>query len=133
MKVTNFEISKKLAEIGFEAETDFFWSRPTIKLIGGEEFVGEWNLSFVQDKNFISEKWIRSFDLETLLDALPSEVELIESHFSKKRGFYLDLEVFGREFFIEKEENESLADTAARLLMLLAEKGIINFEKQEGK
>ncbi len=25
MKVTSFEISKKLAEIGFKAETDFCW------------------------------------------------------------------------------------------------------------
>jgi hypothetical protein len=101
-KTTNYEISKKLAEIGFKAETST-------------------SISMLETKDY------SSYDLETLLDALPEKTEIIIHQLINKRGFYLDYGLRGDEIFVEIKNNESLADNAGRLLILLHEKNLIKF------
>ena len=98
---TNYEISKKLKEAGYVGKTD----------------------------------------LETMLDALPSVIERKgwgnDIYFKmNKNGFwyenscscdsseYCPLETY---YHIDRQKNESLADTAGRLLLLLHEKNLIKF------
>lgn len=126
MKTTNYENSKKLAEIGFKAETK----------------------NEVYNENYVvnGEEPLPSYDLETLLEALPKEIELDRDN-NFKEGFlklqYGRWHIKGIGYFcaedapiylggeialaVSFEGNESLADTAARLLILLHEKNIINF------
>jgi len=66
-------------------------------------------------------------DLETLLDVLPKKTEIIISQLTNKREFYLDYGLRGSEICVEINENESLADTAGRLIILLHEKNLIKF------
>ena len=101
-KTTNYEISKKLKEIGFEAETST-------------------SVSMLETKDY------PSYDLETLLDALPEKTEIIISQLTNKREFYLDYGSRGDEISVEIKENESLANTAGRLLIILHEKNLIKF------
>jgi hypothetical protein len=72
-------------------------------------------------------------DLETLLDALPQEREGFggDAYFKmNKNGLWYErswncpLEI---NYYIEKLENESLADTAGRMIILLHEKNLIKF------
>jgi hypothetical protein len=42
---------------------------------------------------------------------------------------YQNFDGFDKVMTLEQEQNESLADTAARLLILLHEEGIVNFNK----
>jgi hypothetical protein len=64
MKTTNFEISKKLKEAGFKAETDYYW-------VECEEGIICVNAYVFSDYMSGGEKLCESFDLETILDALP--------------------------------------------------------------
>lgn len=115
MKTTSYEISKQLKEAGFEAETD---------IIGNYELYP-------------------SYDLETLIEALPSVIEREGSEndiyftMNKNRVWYenscnCDSSGYCRGniyYRIDRQKNESLADTAGRLLIELFEAGIINFKK----
>lgn len=126
MKTTSLEISRKLKEIGFDAETNCFWNEET-------EEMQVW----YQEPN--REHFIKAFLLETILEALPKTITLKNWNY----GFNIiysnssDCWIVGytrgnfRETNFEtySEENESLADTAARLLILLVEKGIINLKE----
>jgi hypothetical protein len=133
-KTTNFEISKKLAEIGFKAEAEKCWAKIRHSAL-------EWNLvnlNFSVPEN--CDVWILSYDLETLLDVLPREiphkdhkklfgmmVHLTISFISRKDIVNIGYS-FGCFDFIEtKKVNESLADTAGRLIILLHEKNLIKF------
>jgi hypothetical protein len=87
-KTTNFEISKKLIEIGYTGKTD----------------------------------------LETLLDALPSRINLEHKSTSRKINLSYDSIRYGDNyFFVKKQPNESLADIAGRMLILLHEENLIKF------
>jgi len=109
MKTTSFEISKKLAEIGFKAEAHH-------------------KLHCFKDDFLYS-----YYDFETILEALPNQLG----------QSFLQITMLGNQALIGYEmqrielsslvdgKNESLADTAARLLILLHEEGIVNFN--EGK
>jgi hypothetical protein len=112
MKTTSFEISKKLAEIGFKAEAHH-------------------KLHCFKDDFLYS-----YYDLETILEALPKEIE-------RDNGFNIGLRFWwadgaswiGYQNFsgfiitVYANQNELLADTAARLLILLHEEGIVNFNE----
>lgn len=103
MKVTSREVSQKLKEIGFRPNgvNSFFTDHP-------------------------------SYYLETILEALPkSSTHSIELVMGISAGISYG-RIIGRSSDVEselilREENESLADTAARLLLLLHEKGIVKF------
>ena len=89
MKTTNFEISKQLKEAGFEAETDYGWhidnmeNKPTYPLS-----------SYAFKKSYI-----KAYDLETLLDALPDSI--IREYKSKEDG---EVREFRERLIIEKNE-----------------------------
>jgi maltodextrin utilization protein YvdJ len=129
MKVTSYLLSKQLAEAGFEANAEFYWTE-----LNGDLFLIHKTQLFSVP---ISIKKIPAYDLETLIEALPetinknfeSELQLTkkeigyyatEGHY--EAGFAILLEV-------EKQQYESLADTAARLLLKLIEKGFLTFKK----
>lgn len=97
MKTTNYEISKKLAEIGFRAETST-------------------SISMLETKDY------SSYDLETLLDALP-EINKQLPLICFSGITYLDPVNIG----LSRNKNESLADIAGRMLILLHEKNLIKF------
>ena len=107
MKTTSYEISKKLKEIGFKAEAHH-------------------KLRCFKDDFLYS-----YYDLETILEALPNQLG----------QSFLQITMLGNQALIGYEmqrielsslvdgKNESLADTAARLLILLDKEGIVNFNK----
>lgn len=138
MKTTNLQISKKLKEIGFEAENDFYWVK--------------WNegLPELVHKSEIMPALIEkvpAYDLETLIDALPKDIPAKQKYYSQflfiqladgpiKIGYYEPCNEYRGHYDMEesifesfREENESLADTAGRMLIKLHEAGIINFKK----
>jgi len=133
MKTTNLEISKKLKEIGFDAETEHYW----------HELNGKIKLHHVAREGFGDYKsydleTLLDNDLETLLDALPTNKHDFFIQFDEpiKIGSYEPCGEYRghydmREGIFEscQKENESLADTAGRLLIKLYEAGIINFKK----
>jgi hypothetical protein len=117
-KTTNYEISKKLSEIGFKAETC--------------KMVYEKPLAMISDRPQIG---ISAYDLETLLDALPSTIENIHFRMNKGGLWYENLcncdsdQSCPVESYchIEIKNNESLADTAGRMIIELHEKNLIKF------
>jgi hypothetical protein len=128
-KTTNFEISKKLAEIGFKAETGFYW----YEYDKGEE------MRYIADADGAGK--YKAYDLEILLDALPKKMTnkhgkefTLEICFGVSNWiYYLDENdyIFLSENYIdgqmESEKNESLADTVGRFIILLFEKNLIKF------
>lgn len=117
MKTTSFEISKKLAEIGFEAETPAAAWRTHFQ----DEGIYGWR----SDMN--RKSWIPAYDLETILDALP---KVIISDLKLASPAFVCYGQYEEEFLsCDKKEGENWADTAARLLILLHKKGLINFRK----
>lgn len=118
MKTTNFEISKKLKEAGFDAETDYnFIERNNQKAF----LVNIKELSGIEIMNEIG-VFIKSYDLETLLDALPKINKQEYSTLLCSGGIvYLNDDYIS----VGKEKNESLADTAGKMWLLLKEKGVV--------
>lgn len=150
MKTTSYEISKKLKEAGFEAEADYnFIERNNQKafLINFKE------LGVIKIMNGFG-VFIKSYDLETLIDALPDFIT--REYKSKEDG---EVREFRERLIIEKEEiryscddienaddanrfyqeygymqdisifkkfnDKSLADTAGKMWLMLKEKGLI--------
>ena len=141
MKTTNFEISKKLKEAGFEAEAEYYWHEIHDKI----------ELYHVARAGFGD---IKSYDLETIIDALPDSIIreyrskvnwevkafrerlIIEkkeiryscddienaddaNRFYQEYGYMQDISIF------KKFNNESLADTAGKMWLMLKEKGLV--------
>ena len=116
-KTTSYEISKKLKEAGFEAEADYnFIERNNQKafLINIKE------LSIIEIMNEIG-VFIKAYDLETLLDALKQTGKRIMI-VVKSDNWGIN---FDYEFNKYSQENESLADIAGKMWLMLKEKGII--------
>ena len=133
MKTTSYEISKQLQKNG-------------LSKLNGESKLGFLEYYYNTDKQLrhrYQESYCSTdkentqvdcfaYDLETILEALPESVKFD----NKWAWFEMDKNFIIYEFTDEdntclfdfhKQENESLADTAARLLILLHEKGLINF------
>lgn len=113
MKTTNYEISKQLAEAGFEAASETLKHDP---------------------ENFSFGARFRAYDLETILEALPEGISFWDSWHELRiyKNYFVYEKVSGiGEYECVREENESLADAAARLLIKLHENDLINFN--EGK
>ena len=140
--MTNFEISKKLKEAGFEAETDFYWycydNGQQMRHIADADGKGN----------------VKAYDLETILDALPDSIT--REYKSKENG---EVKKFKEKLIIEKNEiryscddienaddanryfqeygymqdigvfkkfdENSLADTAGRMWLELKEKNLL--------
>ena len=140
-KTTSYEISKKLKEAGFEAETEYYWHAINDKI----------ELLHVARAGLGD---VKAYDLETLLDALPDSIT--REYKSKEDG---EIREFRERLIIEKEEiryscddienaddvnryfneygymeeiivfkkfnDNSLADTAGKMWLMLKEKGLI--------
>lgn len=108
MKTTSYEISKKLKEAGFEAETDFYWycydKGREMRHIADADGKGN----------------VKAYDLETILDALP-KINKQEYLLCSGGIVYLNDDYIS----VGKEKNESLADTAGKMWLLLKEKGLV--------
>lgn len=132
MKKTSYETSKKLAEAGFKAETDFYW----VKWNAGEpELVHE-----KEQTPALIEKVV-AWDLETILEALPKNIitypdeKITEQPIEKLRlemdeiGYYFsDKDDYGRDncfTYFHREESESLADCAAKMWLKLKKENLI--------
>ena len=111
-KTTSYEISKKLKEAGFDAESSFFWCRLDKDLIR----------IHISQSHSVPESIdkIKAYDLETILDALP-KINKQEYLLCSGGIVYLNDDYIS----VGKEKNESLADTAGRMWLLLKEKGLI--------
>ena len=118
MKTTSYEISKQLKEAGFEAEGDFGYRVPD------------------------SLNDLKAYSLETLLDALPDSIPYKEYRatnwyylFLRNNtvGYYYECNEYMDNYrmgdgifeFSKLSPNESLADVAGKMWLLLKEKGII--------
>ncbi len=126
MKATNYEISKQLAEAGFKSAINWAW----VKLNGDLLRVHLSQLHLVHTE---LEKII-AYDLETILEALPTKIAIGEGRapisfftFTKNGMGYARKPQIEFQEFIQHHENESLADTAARLLLSLHKKNLIKF------
>ena len=118
MKTTNYLISKQLFEAGFEAEFDYCYRKEQPER-------GLWSKSFeitCWDHEDIS-RYFPSYDLETILSALPkfivSDQKLTSPAFivyGKHKGEFLEC---------HKQENESLADIAAKLWLKLKKENLV--------
>ena len=117
MKVTNLEVSKKLQEIGFKAETEF-------------GYCAKKQLDYPINSD--SKSHIKAYDLETILKALPKEIfhkrctGTFKYSMSSQLLYY---DGFKHDDIFVTQKDESLANTAARLLILLHEKGLIQFDE----
>lgn len=131
-KTTNYEISKKLLEIGFKAKAEKCWAKIRHSISSEFNLV---NLDFAVPQN--CDEWVLSYDLETLLDALPPKVGSYGYFLMGIRkenplmpfaiGYNLaDDENYGM-LYCDKLQDESLADVAGRLLIILHEKNLIKF------
>lgn len=113
MKITSYEISKKLKEAGFEAETDFYWY-----------CYDKWQeMRHIADAD--GKGNVKAYDLETLLYALP-KINKQEYLLCSGGIVYLNDDYIS----VGKEKNESLADTAARLLIKLYNAGFVKFKEE---
>ena len=131
MKTTSYEISKKLKEEGFEAQSSFFWCELDKDLIR----------IHISQSHCVPESIdkIKAYDLETILDALPEKIKYKEEEYcfwmqwSGSSDCYImgyvhgnlratELEVWRED---EDKNSESLADTAGKMWLLLKEKGVL--------
>ena len=144
MKTTNFEISKKLKEIGFEAESDFYW------------YCYDMGLGMRHIADADGKGNVKAYVLETLLDALPDSItreyksnkdrtikEFEEKLVIEKNKIWYkcyDIETsdeaneYWREYGYEQNISiyhyyDSLANIAGKMLIKLFEAGLINFNK----
>ena len=104
MKTTSYEISKKLEEAGFSRQPFWIWT--------SEQCCAPYQTNH---------DGFRSYDLETLLDALKQTRKRIMI-VGKSDNWGIN---FNYEFNKYSQQNESLADTAGRMWLMLKEKGVI--------
>ena len=122
-KTTNFEISKKLAEIGFKAQAEKCWAKIRHSVSSEFNLV---NLDFAVPQN--CDEWVLSYDLEILLNVLPEKIKVGIDRTPQSK-LYFDKISFGNiNFFIGRtQENESLADILGRFIIYLHENYSIKF------
>ena len=149
MTPTNFEISKKLKEIGFNTPAEKCWAK--IRLSKTQEFT---LIPLTFDVFANCDEWFPSYDLETILDALPDfiireykskvnwevkafreilKIDKYEIYYrccnietaDDANRFYQEYG-YMQEFSIYNFSNTgSLADTAGKMWLMLKEKGLV--------
>ena len=126
-KTTNPEISKKLKEIGFKADYDYLWGENKIT----KEVVMLSSDYDCYDYALNNNEIAPSYDLETLLDHINKSFffDLSNINYDYKMKFTLYDQKDNEKYTFEQnqKEDESLADTAGRLIIKLHERGLINF------
>lgn len=130
MKVTSYSVSKQLHEAGFRSKDVFDYCYKK-----GEED-GVWNRAFEVScwENEDLDNYYPAFDLETILEALPKIMEkfplkLITSQIGDDYIGYCGNDLFNYSYGNIRKKNESIPDTAARLLLALMERGLVKFEE----
>ena len=125
MKTTSYEISKKLKEAGFDAETNFYW----YCYDNGRE------MRHIADADGKGD--VEAYDLETILDALPAFIEHNNITYdlwlwNDGIGYYPNYDKYSGEGVYNMEngiyefsDNKSLADTAGRMWLELKEKNLL--------
>lgn len=125
MKTTNYEISKQLYELGFNAETDFYWAKWN---------EGEPELIHISQQTPKLLEKIAAYDLETLIEALPYSIEggVILNVYKSYVGYENSSGSLNfnsirsdSEIGFKVQQNKSLADAAGRLLIVLIEDAIV--------
>lgn len=127
MKVTNLEISKKLKELGFVAETDYGWGID----LNGNYYCNHYEQGGRRD--------IKAFDLEIIIKALPKKIKFRGDDYRLWMTYstssdcwivgYISGHVRRTELEVYSVEDGSLADCAGALLILLIKEGIIKQDK----
>ena len=121
-KTTSYEISKKLKEAGFEDSYIYAWYSDSEGLPWVQEIQHAKPTAVNKYGEKVKLTYIApAYDLETLLDAL------------KQTGKRIMIEIksdnwginFAYEFNKYSKENESLADTAGKMWLMLKEKGVL--------
>ena len=120
MNTTSFLISKQLAEAGFESAINWAW----VKLNGDllRIHLSQFHLAHPKFEKIIA------YDFETILEALPRGLRV--------EGKYWELGLHFREFgksisynngsiAVYLEENESLADVAAKMWLKLKQEELV--------
>lgn len=138
MKTTNYETSLKLQGIGFKVKTNLYFKEYASMVI-----------EYCKEKPDAIWSPLGAYDLETILEALPKSIqylcgnrEYMNQDFKEAQGCLKVTFINGSPFIsyicychnaplIEtcEENSETLATTAARLLIKLVEEGIINLKE----
>ena len=118
-KTTSYEISKELEEIDFDVDTIFYYDSEN-------EECQIWHELPIK----LESEFVKSFDLETILDALPKSIGNtgLILDMESRDIYYMNIAKTERsycEFQELKQKGESLADTAARLLIQLIKDKIV--------
>jgi hypothetical protein len=128
MKTTNYEISKKLAEIGFKAKAEKCWAKIRHSVSSEFNLV---NLDFAVPQN--CDEWVLSYDLETLLNTLPhnfmleKKIKFLKMNQSEKGYETGSSPIYDYQLLCHRMKEESLADTAGRLIIKLYNNNLIKF------
>jgi len=137
-KTTNYEISKKLSEIGFKAKAEKCWAKIRHSVLSEFDLV---NLDFTVPQH--CDEWVLSYDLETLLEFAfnyISDFKIFYNHVFIAEywndGCYevIDKLLVDRELSFKsvngkviREYKYNYAEIVAKLIILLHEKNIIKF------
>jgi hypothetical protein len=136
-KTTNYEISKKLAEIGFKAEAEKCWAKIRHSVSSEFNLV---NLDFAVPQN--CDEWVLSYDLETLLEFAfnISDFKIYYNHvfiadyWNDGKYEVIDELLVDRERSFKsvngkviREYKYNYAEIVAKLIILLHEKNLIKF------
>lgn len=131
-KTTNYEISKKLKEIGLDQETNFYFTE-----IAPDKFKAEYYTN--NNKYFL----LKSYDLETLLEFAFNYISdfkifynhvFIADYWNDGKYEVIDELLVDREFSFKsvngkviREYKYNYAEIVAKLIILLYEKNLIKF------
>lgn len=122
MKVTSFEISKKLAEIGFNKKHNYHYR------FGCDT---GWKIEIGRASKKRGD--IPAYDFEKIYDTLPSTIFYksgIRLFTLSKLGLMGYDAPLHSEFRLCMKKNSSLANVAARLLIKLYEAGLVKFKEE---
>ena len=121
MKCTSYLISKKLKEAGFEGKAEFYFA-----VKGNLEPVPYEVLHKTSFLDYDLNLLLPTYDLETILDALPKSLQGYELCIYFGVSFEQTKFTYNWQKLETKQAwGESLADTAGRLWLLLKEKGLV--------
>ena len=130
MKTTSYEISKQLKEAGFEAEGDFGYRVPDslndLKAYGLETILDALPDSIIREYKSKEDGEVREFKERLIIEKneIRYSCDDIENaddanRYFNEYGYMQDISLF------KKFNDNSLADTAGKMWLLLKEKGII--------
>jgi len=123
---TDLETSKRLKELGFEAETNFYWTITTID----EWNKNQWNIIYFKDRVMAKyEPTVPAYTLEQILNELPQLIKVDNNMYhlviSKNSICYYSHSRYAvLEIFLSYEEG-NIATAAAKLWIKLKEDNVI--------